>query len=153
MDRGHANIVGEIMYSQSLDDGHRYAQLYLTPESDICGVILIDLQNSRPRDNDGRFTLEGPMVYYYYERQRNGNDFISPTEVVSFGTIWCRWGGPPCDVVNLGFIVNVPGRVLLNTNPEDEAIAIRGQVYQSAEVPQEYDMQIYLNKLEQKILL
>jgi hypothetical protein len=168
------NIVGEVLYSQSLSSGHELAQSYLSPDSDISAVILVDLQFPWPRGANGRVTLHGTMTFFYYERQNaehHAGNNIAPIEVISFGTaplfqddvdriqeiVGCAPGvvrghgvngGPPCDGENPGFVVNIPGSVLLNTHPNDVAITIGGQVYQVADVPQQYDMQIDLFELQ-----
>jgi hypothetical protein len=87
----NSNIVGEVMYSQSLADGHRMVQQYLAPESEVFGVVLIDLEHPWPTNknlpNTRRDFLPGKMVYYFYEKPESGkNQNIIPRNVVSFGT-------------------------------------------------------------------
>ena len=142
-----SNLVGEVMYSQPLADGHARALRYLSIPN-LEGVILVDIQYPWPMPAKGalRSTAPGYLVYYLYVR---GN--VVPTRVVSFGTApltaadmnnITRITGCAAEIIQ-GYVHNVPntecteahraqydqsisGRVILRANDNDDTALVKG---------------------------
>jgi hypothetical protein len=173
----NSNIVGEIMYSQNLTDGHQIAQQYLASDSDILGFVLIDLEYPWPgRNNDvERDLVPGKMVYYFYERPEIEQNNIIPRTIVSFGTsplneldiqLICGITGCrnetivgfrydnliPCDDHN-EYIQFIPGNCLLRHNCHDAQVLVGEVVFPLNSVPQNFDMVINLYRIQYAVCM
>lgn len=145
------NVVGEIMYSQSLANGHGHAVAYLAPGSNICAVILVDIQYPYPEAVPPALRSASPvkLVYYYYPHPADAPEIV-PTRVVSFGTApltaadmdmivatthcdinnirgYLHTTMVPCNLANRDqYTETIPGPVLLRVVPEDVTITLDG---------------------------
>ena len=173
-----ANLVGEVMFSQQLSDGHRFANCYLTHVPDVCAVILVDVEYPLHIDPvSNRYSVDVQCIYYLYERPLaplglGGN--ITPSAVVSFGRNFLSAADMarihtithfevanirgylhttmiPCNATNS--IESIPGHVLLRTRAADNSISVAGVNMLNTALPAEYNMGINLFKLQEAISL
>jgi hypothetical protein len=173
---GTFNVVGEVCYSTGLVHCHGVAARFLEVPG-ILAVILIYIPYPWPVDGSGRLLSEGKLVYVYYEKDHavEGQGAI-PTVVKSFGntpldehdvvsiaatlnvsqgiiTGYKHDNLVPCDGDNAGYIERIPGRIVLNTIPNENAITLPGRRSFSIEsLPQEFDLSINLRRLQEDIL-
>jgi hypothetical protein len=161
------NVVGEVLYSQSLADGHACAVKYLQGHSEILSVYLINLEYPWPKRPDGQYDrISGKIVCCVYSEHIDGNPIV-PSSVVSFGpspitaddmhdivvATHCAMASitghgvgtaQACSLADMQeYSVRIPGNVLLRLHVEDPPLAIHLQ-------PQ-YDLVIDLFKLKERV--
>jgi hypothetical protein len=150
-------------------------QQYLAPESEIMGVVLVDLEYPWPGRNSNirRDLFPGKMVYFFYERPEIADNNIVPANIVSFGTLpltefdiqsirdTTRCNNETivgfrfdnliaCDAHNQ-YIQFIPGNCILRHSCHDVQLPAGEVVFNN--VPHNFDLEVNLFRLQRAVLI